>query len=373
MNAIAIDPARMTENIDMSTPQHRAGITFKAICSLVFTMGLLTGLPGTAGAQTGFCEGVIDFCNNAPDGKPWYDNAQPPVYGCFTDVIHYGWRPPTLPTTFRPPEINRFINMKSGANPGGTNPWGDSATKPETCALNFYGDSLLTSNNHAEMWITIVQPPGKSIPMFNKWGLTATVWFDNVGGAPNPYGNGGWNNSKAVGIVTNYNPATRMGLFLGLFDAGNTESLSLVQFDVTPDANASPRTNMINPTVIASKSLTPSSITSYGDNALAPAKAYVVTLDVSTVADATQPTGYRIDAYASVYPALTPYNQAPGHYSCPNNYAPDQQCLVYHGPLPAGIIAAGAVGLATLAPTSGAGVVDTYVSRMTIKPGQDSD
>jgi hypothetical protein len=99
----------------------------------------------------------------------------------------------------------------------------------------------------------------------------------------------------------------------------------------------------------------------------------VVTLDISTVADAAQPTGYRVDAYASMFPADTPYNQSPGHYSCPINYAPDQQCMVYSGPLPAGILAKGAVGLATLAPTSGAGVVDTYISKFTIKPGQDSD
>lgn len=375
MNAIAIDPARMTENIDMSTPQHKAGIAFRALCSLVFTMGLLTGLPGTAWGQTGFCEGTIDFCGNAPDGNPWYDNAQPPVYGCFTDVLHYGWRPDNVATvTFRPPEINVYKNMKSAANPGGTNPWGDSATKPETCGLNVYGNSLKTSDNKAEMWITIVQPPGKSTPMFNKWGLSATVWFDNVGSAPAPHGAGGWNNNKAVGIVTNYDPATKKGLFLALYDAGNTETLRLVQFDATPDATASPRTNMWNPTVIASKNLAVGSVVSTGDGGSTFAsKAYVVTLDISTVADATYASGYRIDAYASVFPALTPYNQSPGNYSCPNNYAPDQQCLVYHGALPAGIIAAGAVGLATLAPTSGAGVVDTYVSRFTIKPGQDSD
>lgn len=375
MNAIAIDPTRMTENIDMSTPRHRAGFTFRAICSLVFTIGLLTGLPGIARAQTGFCEGTIDFCFNAPDGLPWYDNAQPPVYGCFTDLIHSGFRPPSAATiTFRPPEINMFRNMKSIANPGGTNPWGDSTVKPETCALNFYGDSLLTSNNHAEMWITIVQPPGKSIPMFEKWGLTATVWYDNVGGAPNPHGSGGWNNGKAVGIVANYNPANKKGLFLGVFDAGNTESMQLVQFDATPDGAASPSTNMSNPTVIASKALAVNSVHSTGDGGSTFASfAYVITLDISTPVDASQPTGYRLDALASIFPAITPYNQAPGNYSCPNNYAPDQQCLVYHGPLPAGIIGKGAVGLATLAPTSGAGVIDTYISKFTIKPGQDSD
>ena len=241
MNTIAIDPARMTENIDMSTPRHRAGIAFRALCSLVFTIGLLTGLPGTASAQTGFCEGTIDFCGNAPDGHPWYDNAQPPVYGCFTDVDPFrdGDRPILATVTFRPPEINVYKNMKSAANPGGTNPWGDSSNKPETCGLNVYGDSLLTSNGKAEMWITIVQPPGKTIPMFNKWGLTATVWYDNVGGAPNPHGNGGWNNSKYVGIVTNYNPATKKGLYLALCDAGNTEQMALVQFDASPDATVS--------------------------------------------------------------------------------------------------------------------------------------
>jgi hypothetical protein len=375
MNALAIgtrcDPARVTENIDMSTPQRKVGISFRAIRPLVFTIGLLAGLPGTAWAQTGFCEGTIDFCD-VEDGHPkWYDNAQPPGYGCFTDLLHSGWRPPNPATvTFRPPEINVYQNMRSTTNPSGTNPWGDSVVKPQTCGLNFYGDSLLTSNNHAEMWLTIVQPPGQTPPMLNQWGLTATIWYDNVGGAPNPHGSGGWNNGKFVGIVTNFNPANKTGLFLGLYDAGNTEFLQLLQFDASPN----PPNNMMNPTVVASKSLIPNSIHSTGDGGSTFFSfAYVVTLDISTVADASQATGNRIDAYASVFPADTPYNQSPGNYSCPNNHAPDQQCLVYHGALPAGIIAAGAVGLATLAPTSGSGVIDTYVSKFTVKPGQDSD
>ena len=114
----------------MSTPRYRAGISFRAIGSLVFAMGLLAGLPGTAGAQTGFCEGEIDFCQNASDGKPWYDNAQPQTFGCFTDVSHYGWRPTNTATiTFRPPEINMFQNMHTTTYPSGTNPWGDSPDK----------------------------------------------------------------------------------------------------------------------------------------------------------------------------------------------------------------------------------------------------
>ena len=85
------------------------------------------------------------------------------------------------------------------------------------------------------MWITILAAPTKgvplssnpNVPMTNCWGLTATVWYDNVTGAPNPRGTGGWNNSKAVGIVTNYNPANKTGLFLAMYDAGNTEVFAL--------------------------------------------------------------------------------------------------------------------------------------------------
>ena len=252
-------------------------------------------------------------------------------------------------------------------NPGGTNPWGDSPNKPDICALNFYGNSLLTSNNHAEMWITILAAPGSAPPMTNCWGLTATVWYDNVGGPPNPQGSGGWNNSKAVGIVTNYNPANKTGLFLAMYDAGNTEVLALVSFD----ANVNPPGNMINPTVIASKNLNVSSVRSTGDGgSVFNSLAYVMTLNVCA-GPAVENGPDQISAYASMFPAVTPYDHSGNKYSCsspPLSNAPDQQCLVYNGPLPAGILAAGAVGIATLAPTSGAGVVDTYVSKFTFTP-----
>ena len=78
-----------------------------------------------------------------------------------------------------------------------------------------------------------------------------------------------------------------------------------------------------------------------------------MTLEVSPSRTLPYPSGYFLDAVASIFPALTPYNQAPGHYSCASEFAPDQDCLMYHGSLPAGMLAAGAVGLATLSPTSG--------------------
>jgi hypothetical protein len=366
MNAIAIGmwcgPAPVTENIDMSTPD-KAGITFKAICSLVFTIGLLAGLPGTAGAQV-FGGGVIDFCNDDPaTGKPYYDNATPQTFGSFTDLNHSGWRPPNPATVRpRPPQINMFRNMHTTTNPAGTNPWGDSVDKPDKCALNFYGDALYTSNNHAEMWITILAAPGSPPPMTGCWGLTATVWYDDVGKAPNPQGNGGWNNGKAVGIVTNFNPANSTGLFLGMFDSGNTERLDLLTFDASPN----PPNNMINPVAVASTALKVNSVISTGSSQFF-SLAYVMTMDICTGPDGTGTN--RISAIASMQPAVSLYSP-PG--TCPDDRKPDQQCLVYNGLLPAGIIASGAVGLATLAPTSGAGVVDTYVSRFTFTGGESA-
>src|SRR5215472_442908 len=138
------------ENIDMSIPR-KATIALMATCSMVLAIVLM--LPGIAAAQAGFSSGVIDFCNNDPaTGKPYYDNAQqpaanplsgtakPPVYtypqsfGSFTDLGHTGWTPPNTNTIEnRPNEINMFQNMHSTTNPSGTNPWGDSPTKPQTC------------------------------------------------------------------------------------------------------------------------------------------------------------------------------------------------------------------------------------------------
>ena len=402
MNALKIAmrrrQARVTENIDMSA-RDNAAVGFTVIRSLVIAIGLLAG---TAGAQQ-FGGGVIDFCNNDPaTGQPYYDNAafnvanplsatlKPPFYnypqtfGSFTDLGHTTWTPTNTNTIENGPnEINMYQNLHtvSGANndgahppnPSGVNPWGDSPNKPDKCALNFYGTSGLISNGHANMWITILAAPqaGKSVkqldtlglvPKTNSWNLTATVWFDNVSGAPNPHGNGGWNNGKLVGIIAGFDPQTSQGLMLGLSDAGITEFLELVQFDASVDYNG----NIVNPTVIASKSLKVSSISSTGDggstfNSLA----YVVTLNITM-------TSTQIQADASVYPAISIYDHSGNLYSCPDpplgHPAPDQQCLHYLGPLPAGIPQSGAVGIAVLSPTSGAGVVDVYVSKFTFTP-----
>jgi hypothetical protein len=397
MSAIAIERwlAPVTENIDMSTTG-KARNTFRAVRSLVFAIGLLAGLPAQAVLT---CVGDIDFCDKASDGTPlWYDNANIQTKGCFTDVIRSGWRPSDATTvTPRAPEINVFQDMAwadTTKSPlvyhSGTNPWGDSLYKPQQCGLNFYGDSLKTSDNHAEMWATIVWPPGlPSPPVLDSWSLTATIWYDNVTGAPNPKGSGGWNNGKAVGIITNYDYTNRTGLFLGLFDAGNTESLRLMKFDVSPNASVTPRLNMCDPqggppsspgnncpggSDIAFKALVPNSIKSTGDGGSSTQSyAYVVTLSIKTLPDTSDPTKRNLDAVASVFPANTTYNQGPGNlYSCasvPPTPAPDQQCFVYHGSLPAGLLGLGAVGLATLSRTGGSGVVDTYIGKFTITGG----
>jgi hypothetical protein len=370
-------------------PPDKAGMAWKAVSTLVLSVGMLAGLPGTAGAQI-FNGGVIDFCNDDPaTGRPYYDNAWDPTtgldntilssnlpvysypqsFGSFTDLALTGWFTGTpLSRRNHTNMINVYRNMHSTTNLGGTNPWGDSPTKPATCALNVYGDSGKMSDGKASMWITILASPtaGQSlkaadnaglVPKTNCWGLTATVWFDSVGATPDPYGTGGWNNSKGVGIVTNFNPQDSTGLMLALFDSGNTESLKLVQFDASVDYP----NNMANPTVIASAGLTPSSISSRGDGgSTVNSLAYVVRLDICTGADPNNANA--ISALASVQPALS--TNTPG--TCPSDKPADQQCLVYNGPLPAGIIANGAVGIATLAPTSGAGVVDTYVSKFTV-------
>ena len=383
----------------MSTSQRRAETSFRAFRSLVLTVGLLAGVAGSASAAStvctpapGYtpppqcaCTGEIDFCTpNPADGLPWYDNKNTipgaaytgQTTGCFTDVDHSGWRPPGVATiTWRPPQITLYQGMAwvdtSQSPPftlhAGTNPWGDSLYKPQQCGLNFYGNSELTSNNHAEMWATIVQPPGFAPLMQSGWDLKATMWYDNVTRAPNPRGSGGWNNNKGVGIITNYNPANRTGLFLALFDAGNTEFLCLEQFDLSPQ----PPNNMNNPTVIFCKSLAVGSILSTGDGGSATQSyPYVVSLRVSTPVDASYPSGYALNAVASVYPATVNI----GGHTCPDDYlVGSQQCMVYHGGLPSGILGVGAVGIATLAPTSGSGVVDTYISKITVTPGSLGD
>ena len=42
-----------------------------------------------------------------------------------------------------------------------------------------------------------------------------------------------FNNRKGVGIVTHYDQATQKGVFLGLYDTGNTDGMTLSTFDGT--------------------------------------------------------------------------------------------------------------------------------------------
>ena len=58
----------------MSDMLNKARMAFKVVCSLVFSVGMLAGLPGTASAQP--ATGTADFCDAAT-----YDNANPQTAG----------------------------------------------------------------------------------------------------------------------------------------------------------------------------------------------------------------------------------------------------------------------------------------------------
>jgi hypothetical protein len=83
------------------------------------------------------------------------------------------------------------------------------------CLLIFTG----SAGASGDMWITMLNSPDDPPPpTFSCVSIDATVTIHK------------FDNRKAVGFVANYDPATQKGLFLGLYDAGNSDGLTLSTF-----------------------------------------------------------------------------------------------------------------------------------------------
>ena len=156
----------------------KAGMAFKVVCSLVFSIAMLAGLPGTASAQP--ATGTADFCDAAT-----YDNNSPQTTGLFTDLRR-----------------GRGINLDDG-----------------NCVLNVTG----SIGSAGDMWITLLGTPGNPTPpTFDCVFMSAPVVIHK------------FNNRKAIGFVSNVqpgvNPGSGTGLFVGLYDNGNTDTVTLSTF-----------------------------------------------------------------------------------------------------------------------------------------------
>ena len=130
----------------------KAGMAFKVVCSLVFSIGMLAGLPGTASAQP--ATGTAHFCDAAT-----YDNASPQTAGSglFTDLRR-----------------GRGINLDA----------------PD-CVLNITG----SVGSAGDMWITLLGTPGNPTPpTFDCVFMSAPVVIHK------------FNNRKAIGFVSNVQP-----------------------------------------------------------------------------------------------------------------------------------------------------------------------
>jgi hypothetical protein len=121
--------------------------------------------------------GSADFCDATS-----YDNATAQTKGLFTD-----------------------LRRGSGINADYGN-----------CLLNLTG----STGAAGDMWITMLNAPDDPPPpTFGCVSIDATVTIHR------------FDNRKAVGFVTNYDSATRKGLFLGLYDSGNSDGLTLSTFN----------------------------------------------------------------------------------------------------------------------------------------------
>ena len=169
----------------------------KVVYSSLFSVGMVV-LPGTAGAAPPDpipVPGGTTFCTAAS-----YDNAlvPPPVSnpgqttGVFTDIR-------------RGNDINAH--------------YFDPTPPNDYCQLNLTG----ATGSAGDMWITLLRVPGDSGP-------------DGVEGFACPVLNAQvlikrFDNRKGVGFVTHYNAGNGTGLFLGLYDNGNTDALTLSTFN----------------------------------------------------------------------------------------------------------------------------------------------
>lgn len=161
-------------------PSDKARNVSKLLCSLVFSVGMVAILPGTAVAFIPADTGTEDFCSPAS-----YDNNDPQVTGHFTD------------------RRNGAGISSSGASPN--------------CVLNLNGGA----GSAGDMWITTLHWPGNpgTDPTFSCVEVTAEVLIKT------------FNNRKGVGLVTHYDPSTGKGLFLGLYNNGNNDGLTLSTFE----------------------------------------------------------------------------------------------------------------------------------------------
>lgn len=156
----------------------KAGMAFKVVCSLVFSIAILAGLPATASAQP--VTGAADFCDTGT-----YDNSPSQTTGLFTDLRR-----------------GRGINLDAN-----------------NCVLNITG----STGSAGDMWITLLGTPGNPTPpTFDCVFMQAPVFIHR------------FDNRKAIGFVSNVqpgvDPGTGTGLFIGLYDNGNTDALTISTF-----------------------------------------------------------------------------------------------------------------------------------------------
>jgi hypothetical protein len=130
------------------------------------------------------------------------------------------------PTDFcGPASYDNALVPPPASNPGQTTGWftdlrrgnGINADYPN-CQLELTG----SVGSAGDMWITMLDSPdgaGGPAPTFDCPVVNAQVLIKK------------FDNRKGVGFVTHYNPGNGTGLFLGLYDNGNSDALTLSTFN----------------------------------------------------------------------------------------------------------------------------------------------
>ena len=251
----------------------RKWMAFKMVAAVVFSGGLLLGLPGTAAAvpSTVVCG---------------YDNGEPQLTGGYLTDVRRGAE----------------INMAAD------------------CKLSITG----STGSAGDLWITVLGDPTGTPPQRQCWSMEALVLIKK------------FDNKKAVGFVTNYDTGTKTGLFFGLYDAGNTDSLTLSTFD----GNTGKLTGTLASKALGSK---------IKENVW-----YELELDTCDLSG-------NFNVTLSVEDADDPGEGEGDGDRCTEN--PSTVCLLYNGPLPGVIATRGAAGIAGYAKSA---IVDSQVTSIVI-------
>jgi len=317
-NVTGTFPAAITLSDTAFVGEYRQAVTLGKVLS--FVMEATANAPGAASFPDGFSFFLLDHAT----GLPLVTTSHPTGANALL-LLNIGTG--SLPTLYTSDRVKLTAAPQSDSNVADfcdAASYDNTATQTKgfftdlrngsrinadyrNCALDISG----RAGGVGDMWITLIAPPEEALPpTFACVSIDASVVIRK------------FDNRKAVGFVANYDAATNKGLFLGLYDDGNSDGLTLSAFDgATGSLLATVKTLALGKKILKNV-------------------AYTLALDICYNGTTLNATGtVRNDKLNEV--------------------------LSYSGPLPAGISPSGQIGIAGQAQRA---AVDATVSKFHWRP-----